>query len=64
MIGPVESGSAINQPLIECPQRRPARLAVPINTGVTINLSSSRFMRAGRCFPIWAVRSSGSPSSS
>ena len=44
VMGPVVSGSATSQPLIECPQRRPARLAVPMSAGVTRSLSNRLFM--------------------
>src|SRR5204863_604469 len=35
------NGRPMNQPLTVSPQRRPARLAAPINNGVTIGLRSS-----------------------
>src|SRR5512146_554340 len=44
VIGPVVSGKAISQPLMEWPHRRPARLAVPIIAGVTRTFRSKLFI--------------------
>jgi len=41
MIGPDVNGMPTSQPLIAWPQRRPARLAVAMRTGVRTSLSAS-----------------------
>src|SRR5438552_11730628 len=49
-IGPEVSGNPTSQPLIACPQRRAARLAPPINAGVSTSLSS-RVSTSRRTYP-------------
>src|SRR5579859_1253233 len=48
MIGPDVSGSAMSQPLMVGPQRRPARLAPPTRMGVRMSLSARLSTRVVR----------------